>query len=226
MKIAAFPKCYIDRIAGDRTMSVFDWIEMARSLDADGLVRLLGEVEAGRVTVHFVESAEPSPLAHGILTGKPFTFLDGAPLEVLDPAEWRRAVAWLPQRPTLFHGSVRDNVRLGRQEASEEEICRSMARARVEELSLDTPVGEAGQGLSTGQAQRVALARLFLRAPLLVLLDEPTAHLDAENAALVSEGVLELSAGRTTLLVTHRAESAAGMDRIIEISHGRAGPVT
>jgi ATP-binding cassette subfamily C protein CydD len=152
--------------------------------------------------------------------------IDGAPLEALDPAEWRRAVAWLPQRPTLFHGSVRDNVRLGRQEASEEEICRSMARARVEELSLDTRVGEAGQGLSTGQAQRVALARLFLRAPLLVLLDEPTAHLDAENAALVSASVLELSSGRTTLLVTHRAESAAGMDRIIEISHGRAGPVT
>ncbi len=152
--------------------------------------------------------------------------IDGVPLASLDPAEWHRVVAWLPQRPTLFHGSVRDNVRLGRQDASEDEIRAAMSLACVEELALDTAVGEAGQGISTGQAQRIALARLFLRAPLLVLLDEPTAHLDPGNAALVSEGLLRLSSGRTTLLVTHRVESAAGMDRIIEISHGRAEPVT
>src|SRR5208337_264495 len=75
--------------------------------------------------------------------------IDGAPLETLDPAEWRRAVAWLPQRPTLFHGSVRDNVRLGRQEASEDEIRTAMSLARLEELALDTAVGEGGQGIST-----------------------------------------------------------------------------
>jgi ATP-binding cassette subfamily C protein CydD len=147
------------------------------------------------------------------------------PLANFEVTEWRRIVAWLPQRPTLFHGSVRDNVRLGRQDASEEEIRKAASLARMEEIALDTPVGEAGQGLSTGQAQRIALARLFLRTPLLVLLDEPTAHLDAENAALVSEGILELSAGRTTLVVTHRAGSAAGMDRIVEIRDGRAGPI-
>ena len=90
---------------------------------------------------------------------------------------------------------------------------------------LDASVGEAGQGLSTGQAQRVALARLFLREPLLVLLDEPTAHLDTENAALVSEGIGELSRGRTTILVTHREEAAAGMDRLVRISGGKAEPV-
>ena len=151
--------------------------------------------------------------------------IDGMPLANFEVTEWRRIVAWLPQRPTLFHGSVRDNVRLGRQDASEEEIRKAASLARMEEIALDTPVGEAGQGLSTGQAQRIALARLFLRTPLLVLLDEPTAHLDAENAALVSEGILELSAGRTTLVVTHRAGSAAGMDRIVEIRDGRAGPI-
>jgi len=149
--------------------------------------------------------------------------IDGVPLADLELAEWRRAVAWLPQRPTLFHGSVADNVRLGRRDASEAEIRSALSLARAGEIALDTPVGEAGQGLSTGQAQRVALARLFLRSPRLVLLDEPTAHLDAGNAALVSEGILELTAGRTTLLVTHRAESAAGMDRIVEIRDGRAG---
>lgn len=151
--------------------------------------------------------------------------IDGVPLQLLDIQEWRRSVAWLPQRPTLFHGSVRDNVRLGRRDASEQDIRRALSLARLEEIPPDTPVGEAGQGLSTGQAQRVALARLFLRSPLLVLLDEPTAHLDAESAALVSESILELSRGRTTILVTHRAESAAGMDRLVEISGGKAEPV-
>jgi ATP-binding cassette subfamily C protein CydD len=151
--------------------------------------------------------------------------IDGVPLAALDLAGWRRVVAWLPQRPTMFHGSVRDNVTLGRRDASKDEIRRAMSLARAEGIPLDTPVGESGLGLSTGEAQRVALARLFLRTPLLVLLDEPTAHLDAENSALVSEGIQELSSGRTTLLVTHRAESAAGMDRIVEIKDGKAGPV-
>jgi ATP-binding cassette subfamily C protein CydD len=148
--------------------------------------------------------------------------IDGVPLWMFDPAEWRQIVAWLPQRPTLFHGSIRDNVRLGRQGASEEEIRKAMSLARLEELSPDMCVGEAGQGISTGQAQRVALARLFLRTPLLVLLDEPTAHLDAENAVLVSQSVLELSRQRTTLLVTHRTDSTLGMDRIVEIREGKA----
>ncbi|MGO9311046.1 MAG: thiol reductant ABC exporter subunit CydD [Spirochaetia bacterium] len=181
-------------------------------------VALVGASGAGKSTLLALLNLFAHPQRGGIE-------VDGMPLEAMDPAEWRRAVAWLPQRPTLFHGTVRDNVRLGRREASEEEICRSMARARVEEISPDAPVGEAGQGLSTGQAQRVALARLFLRAPLLVLLDEPTAHLDAESAALVSSGILELSSGRTTLLVTHRADSAAGMDRIVEIGNGKAVPI-
>lgn len=148
--------------------------------------------------------------------------IDGVPIGSLDPAEWHRVVAWLPQQPTLFHGSISDNVRLGRRDASEEEVRKAMSLACVEELALDASVGDAGQGLSTGQAQRVALARLFLRAPLLVLLDEPTAHLDARSSALVSQAIRELSSGRTTLLVTHRAESAADMDRIVEVRNGRA----
>jgi ATP-binding cassette subfamily C protein CydD len=147
--------------------------------------------------------------------------IDGVPIQSLDVQEWRRMVAWLPQRPTLFHGSVRDNVRLGRRDASEEDIRRAVRLARAEEIPLDAPVGEGGQGLSAGQAQRCALARLFLRSPMLVLLDEPTAHLDAASAALVSQSIQELSRGRTTIVVTHRAESAAGMDRLIGIRGGK-----
>ena len=107
-----------------------------------------------------------------------------------------------------------------------DDIRRALALARAEEIRPDTPVGEAGQGISTGQAQRIALARLFLRTPLVVLLDEPTAHLDADTAALVSEGIRELSMRCTTLLVTHRAESAADMDRLVEIRNGKAVPLS
>jgi ATP-binding cassette subfamily C protein CydD len=149
--------------------------------------------------------------------GKGVIEIDGIALETLDIEEWRRAVAWLPQRPTLFHGTVRDNIRLGRRDASEADIVRAAALARAGEIPLDAPVGESGQGVSTGQAQRIALARLFLRSPSLVLLDEPTAHLDAASAALVSESIQELSRGCTAIVVTHRAEAAAGMDRIIEL---------
>jgi ATP-binding cassette, subfamily C, bacterial CydD len=138
-------------------------------------------------------------------------------------------VAWLPQRPTIFHGSLRDNIRLGRRAAGEEEIREAARRARVEEFlprlpaGLDTMLGEGGQGLSVGQAQRVALARLFLREPALVLLDEPTAHLDAESAQLVAEGIDALTRGRTAILVTHKPQAAASMDRVLLLQNGKVG---
>ena len=150
--------------------------------------------------------------------------VDLLPLGELDLQQWRRLVAWLPQRPTLFHGTVRENVLLGRPGASEADLRRAMELARISELSPDAPVGEAGQGVSSGQAQRIALARLFLRDnSLVVLLDEPTSHLDSRSAALVSESIQELSRGRTTILVTHRKETAAGMDRLVTMPGGLPG---
>ena len=186
------------------------------SIRAGEHVALTGPSGAGKSTILALLNRFALP-QHGTIA------IDGQPIHDFAEADWRRIVAWLPQRPTLFHGSVRGNVLLGRPDASEQDIRRAMSLARVEMIALDTPVGEAGQGLSVGQAQRIALARLFLRSPLLVLLDEPTAHLDSESAALVSEGIKELAAGRTTILVTHRAESASGMDRVLEIRDGKAG---
>ncbi len=147
--------------------------------------------------------------------------VDGSPLELLDRAEWLERVAWLPQKPTLFHGSIRENIRLGRLSASEGEIGEAARMACVDEFlgrlpaGLDTPVGEGGQGLSRGQVQRVALARLFLRSPGLVLLDEPTAHLDSASAELVSAGIQALARGRTMIMVTHRG--SGGMERTLAL---------
>jgi ATP-binding cassette, subfamily C, bacterial CydD len=148
--------------------------------------------------------------------------LDDIPLGSLDLEEWRSLVAWLPQRPTLFHGTVRYNILMGRPDASEADLRSAMEQARITELAADAAVGEAGQGVSSGQAQRIALARLFIRSPLVILLDEPTAHLDTRNAELVSESIHELTRGRTTILVTHRAETAEGMDRVVVMPGSRA----
>ena len=151
--------------------------------------------------------------------------IDGSPLSLRERREWLHTVAWLPQKPTLFHGTIRENIRLGRLDAREKEISRAADMACVSEFlerlpaGLDTLVGEGGQGLSRGQVQRVALARLFLRRPSLVLLDEPTAHLDPPNAALVGAGIEVLSRGTTLVMVTHRG--SAGMERTLVLEAGK-----
>ncbi len=153
--------------------------------------------------------------------------IDGVPLASLDPSAWRDSVAWLPQRPTIFLGTLRTNITLGREDAPVHRVDDAVRLAHVDEFlprlprGLDTEVGEAGQGLSVGQAQRVALARLFLREPGLVLLDEPTAHLDEESARLVADGIAALCAGRTAMTITHRASSAAVSGRVLTLVDGR-----
>jgi len=153
--------------------------------------------------------------------------IDGRALGDLETAAWLDRVAWLPQRPTLFHGTIRENIRLGRLSATDAEIAEAARKAHVAEFverlsdGLDTRVGERGIGLSGGQIQRVALARLFLRDPRLVLLDEPTAHLDGESERFVGEGIRELAAGRTMILVTHRQGTAEGLDRALVVEGGR-----
>jgi ATP-binding cassette, subfamily C, bacterial CydD len=151
--------------------------------------------------------------------------VEGRDMRDLDTRAWLDRVAWLPQRPTLFHGTLRDNIRLGRLSADDREIGNAIRRACLDELverlpaGLETRVGEGGQGLSTGQLQRVALARLFLRDPRLVLLDEPTAHLDAESERMVNAGIRTLTEGRTLILVTHRR--ASSVDRVLRLTAGR-----
>jgi ATP-binding cassette subfamily C protein CydCD len=144
----------------------------------------------------------------------------------LTPTDWRGRIAWVPQRPTIFAGSIADNIRLAEPGAAEGPVHEAAARAGLAELieslpeGLATRVGERGRRLSAGQAQRVAVARAFLRDAPLLLLDEPTAHLDEETELAVAAAVEELAAGRTTLLVAHRAELARRADRVVELRDG------
>lgn len=153
--------------------------------------------------------------------------VNGQDLREVSRESWHRRVAWIGQHPVLFYGTVRENIRMGRPEASDDEIEAAARAARVLEFTdrmpagLETPVGERGHGLSRGQVQRIALARAFLKDAPLVLLDEPTAGLDRENEGLVMEGIGLLTRGRTLLMATHRLATLEEADRILVLAEGR-----
>lgn len=153
--------------------------------------------------------------------------IDGKPLDQWDEAALRGRVALIGQRPQLLAGSIADNIRLGCPGASDAAVHEAARRACVLEFAaglpqgLDTPLGSRGQGLSGGQAQRVALARLFLRDPGLILLDEPTAHLDEATQARVLDEILAFAAGRTLLLATHSQAVAARFQRVLRVADAK-----
>ncbi|HTC07489.1 MAG TPA: thiol reductant ABC exporter subunit CydD [Acetobacteraceae bacterium] len=154
--------------------------------------------------------------------------LNGADITDLVPQSLNRLTAWIGQRPVLFAGSVRDNIRFARPEATDAEIAEAARVARVSEFAdalpekLDTRVGEGGYGLSGGQAQRVAIARAFLKNAPLLLLDEPTAHLDPATESDVLEGLRRLAIGRTVIMASHSVGSQALRGQRLDIRGGRA----
>nr|WP_203724958.1 thiol reductant ABC exporter subunit CydD [Streptomyces sp. SID13588] len=144
--------------------------------------------------------------------------VDGTDLASLDPRSWHRQIAWVPQRPHLFAGTVAENVRLARPDATDEQVRAALRDAGALDFAgLDTPLGEGGSGISAGQRQRLALARAFLADRPLLLLDEPTANLDGDTEAAVVAAVRRLAVGRTVLLVVHRPALLAVADRTIRL---------
>ncbi len=151
----------------------------------------------------------------------------GVDVARVDVDNWRRQVTWVPQQPYLFAATVADNIALGEPDASREDVARAArmagADAFIEALpeGYDTPLGEQALRLSAGQRQRIALARAFLRDAPLLLLDEPTAHLDPIVAGQILAVIQTLMAGRTVVLVTHRHGWPGGADRVLTLDHGR-----
>ncbi|ODN42303.1 thiol reductant ABC exporter subunit CydD [Piscirickettsia litoralis] len=152
--------------------------------------------------------------------------INGQVLSSLNTSEWRKQLSWVGQNPRLFHGSVLDNIRLARPEATEQEVLVAAKAAFVNEFVNDlpqgfnTPLGELGVGLSGGQIQRIALARAYLKDSPILLLDEPMASLDSENEKKVLEALAELAKGRTVIHLTHRLVQAKGMDIIYVLDQG------
>jgi ABC-type multidrug transport system fused ATPase/permease subunit len=155
--------------------------------------------------------------------------VDGTDLRASDAAGWRAGIAALPQAPHLFHGSVADNIRLGRPDASLDAVVAAARAADADgfiatlPMGYDTPLGEDGARLSGGQRQRIGLARTFLRASAarLVVLDEPTAHLDPASEARVAASISRLAGDRTVVVVSHRPALVDGADVVIELDAGR-----
>lgn len=188
-------------------------------------VALTGPSGAGKSTLLQVLLGFVTPTAGRVLVGD-------ADLAGLAPEQWRERIAWVPQRPHLFAGTIAENVRLARPGAADAEVTTALVDAGAWEFvqalprGADTLLGEGGVGLSAGQRQRLALARAFLADRPVLLLDEPTAALDGETEAAVVEAVRRLAVGRTVLLVVHRPALLALADRVVRVGAGPAGPST
>ncbi|WP_432903169.1 thiol reductant ABC exporter subunit CydD [Micromonospora matsumotoense] len=156
----------------------------------------------------------------------------GVDLADVDPDDWRRQIAWVPQRAHLFAATLADNIRLSAPDTPDVALAGAVTDAALDEVvnalpdGLGTLLGERGHGLSSGQRQRVALARAFLRDAPLVLLDEPTARLDTASETTVLAATRRLVAGRTALLVAHRPALLADADRVLHVAAGRVTELT
>jgi ATP-binding cassette, subfamily C, bacterial CydD len=136
-------------------------------------------------------------------------------------------IAWVPQRPHLFHDTIAANIRLGKPEATHEEVVQAAQAAHLHDFietlpdRYETVIGESGARLSGGQAQRLALARAFLKDSPLLILDEPTSSLDPETESLLEESTRRLMQGRTVITIAHRLNTIFQADRIIVLEGGR-----
>ncbi|MED1748393.1 MAG: thiol reductant ABC exporter subunit CydD [Bacillota bacterium] len=152
--------------------------------------------------------------------------LNGHPLVHLQMKEWQKEVVYMPQHPYLFHMTLRENIRFYEPHATDEEVERAVQAAGLSQLvaqlpnGLDEVIGQQGRGLSGGQAQRIALARAVLGQRSIMLLDEPTAHLDIETEYELKETMLPLFEDKLVFLATHRLHWMPEMDEIIVMDHG------
>jgi ATP-binding cassette subfamily B protein len=183
-------------------------------------VALVGPSGAGKSTVFQLLLRFYDPQRGRVL-------VDGLALPSLDPATFRRSIALVPQEPVIFMGSVADNIRYGRPEATDEEVRRAAQAAAAADFveampqGYETRIGERGVTLSGGQRQRIAIARAVLKDAPILLLDEATSALDAESEQAVQAALERLMAGRTSLVIAHRLATIRSSDRILVMEDGR-----
>jgi len=201
-----------------RAGRVLDGVDL--TLRPGETVALVGESGVGKSTVASIVLGFLDPDGGSIAVGD-------FDLPSCDREAWHACVAWVPQRPTLFRGTVAENIRLGAPGATDAEVRAAAALAGADEFigtfahGYDTLVGDGGRPVSAGERRRIALARAFASGAPLLVLDEPTADLDPVSEALIADALALLRGKRTILLITHRAELAAVADRVVELADGK-----
>ena len=184
------------------------------------VVALVGPSGAGKTTI-----ASLIPRFWDVTAGR--ITLDDVDIRQLGFTDLRGSVGLVPQEPALFSGTVRENIAYARPDASEADVVAAARAAHAMEFierlpqGMDTKVGERGVKLSGGQRQRIAIARVFLKDPVVVVLDEATSSLDNESERLVEEAMEELLVNRTTLIIAHRLRTVRRADRVLVLEHGR-----
>ncbi|MFE4487318.1 thiol reductant ABC exporter subunit CydD [Bacillus altitudinis] len=182
-------------------------------------IGIIGASGSGKSTLTDVLGGFVEPSAGEII-------LNGKPLAHLQLAAWQKEVVYMPQHPYLFHMTLRENIRFYEPNATDEDVERAVEEAGLSQLvaelpnGLDEVIGEQGRGLSGGQAQRIALARTVLGQRSIMLLDEPTAHLDIETEYELKKTMLPLFENKLVFLATHRLHWMTDMDEIIVMDHG------
>ncbi|HVU13261.1 MAG TPA: thiol reductant ABC exporter subunit CydD [Phototrophicaceae bacterium] len=190
------------------------------TIEAGQRVALVGASGSGKSTTANLLLRFSAPASGRIL-------IDGVDLQMIPAEAWRKRIGWVSQRPYLFNTTLAENIRLGKAGAALDEVIAAAKAARAHEFIMSLPdgyatiCGERGLKLSGGQAQRIALARAFLRDAPLLILDEATANLDPETEAEIDAAIARLMAGRTVLLIAHRLSTVSDADQIVVLDAGR-----
>ena len=218
------PNIVVGAVQFDRVVTEYDGVQVLRGLDLDirpgERVAIIGPSGAGKSTLVSLLVRAIDPVSGCVR-------LDGYRLTDLDLTQLRASISLLHQEAVLFTGTIRENIRMGRGNATDAEVEAAARAANAHDFIMeqpngyDTVVGERGGTLSGGQRQRIAIARALLRRSPVVVLDEATTGLDPEAASLVLDAIDRLAAGRTTLAVTHDAEVALRATRVVWIEDGR-----
>jgi ATP-binding cassette subfamily B protein len=199
-----------------------DWIlrDVSLRVRTGETVALVGPSGAGKTTMAMLV-----PRIYEATQGA--VRVDGADVRTLTLDSLHAAVGFVPQDPHLFHDTIGNNLRFARPDATDADLETVLRAARIWDLvaslpdRLDTVVGERGYRMSGGEKQRLAIARLLLKDPAVVILDEATSHLDSESEASIQEALDEILRDRTAIVIAHRLSTIVGADRIVVVAEGR-----